>query len=262
MLFNFPAEILLMITDNLPIASLIQLALACKPLHAILFPTGEFPDLSKADKAVTLSMLAKDQPNMVVCFDCFRLRPFEYNDAIGWEAHRHQGCTEELRPYPRGRGRSATWHRAYNLRRYMWQYWGSRNEGTALDFSEVYSVMKRHFCGATHGLPLSGLRQSFSFERYLSSSNGQISNTCHFPLHQHRPGKLHYTRLLRKLAGDQAFPCPGHRYSVPQAFGVGEVRRKWHESHGETFDDQTIPHWVDSHLKMNDNNPETNHNVR
>lgn len=211
---KIPLEVFFIISDLLPLHSRIAFALTCKTLSTRLFPTRQFPPLSKRDLTKLLLLLEKDVRGRYLCFGCTQLR---FDDK--WPQEKHERCevfsfrrgdqeahtkllgsSGQLARFPDHPKRSQS-RMIYSrpIREVCWRRW---HYGLELTFSEVHAVMNRHFYGQSHGLDIKSLEKHFEFERFICLAGERVTEK-HYPLDQHRPGKRYLTRSVRQAIVSQ-----------------------------------------------------------
>jgi hypothetical protein len=135
--FCFPPEIVFMILPHLGARGRLSLALTCKTLHRLYFPTHAQRLLEPRELTEFLLGLERDVPNVVYCHHCSTLHP--------WTAPQ-LGASAEV-----------------GLRCYKGGFlWGAG--GHHLSYLVARVVMNAHFYGSSHGSPAGMLNMASSWQ--------------------------------------------------------------------------------------------------
>lgn len=200
-----------MISNYLSLHSRLRLALTCKGAFIFFYPTGIIPGLSHGDWIEWLLDIEKDNPELFLCSGCTRFHTFDPEHRLGWQGQKHNGCGRWVeRRWVKSRSPNRKLPHLIAPGQVKWGYgveyyvqkcqlnsWKPCKDGPEIDFSEAHVVMNRHFYGARHGLPITVLERSFSFERLIDLKEPDPGSD-HFPLERHIPGRQYPTRSAHR----------------------------------------------------------------
>ena len=223
-LADIPAELVLMIFEYLPSLWKIHLALTSKRMFQLF--CGAFSELAlrqldTEDKLRLLHNLEKDDPRLLYCPGCHRLRSIQYDDAshssqIWDDTVKHIQCSGQFHGIRVSWDHFWTWwplpvyRKEKILENVGCSTWELRYSGAVISFFEAHAVIHRQLYGKPHGLPIEGLRKSFSFERWLPANDYLWHDCNHWPLEQHSPQKQHFTRAQQRKLREESrrvSPC-------------------------------------------------------
>jgi hypothetical protein len=176
-ILTLPAEILLLIINHLPLPWKLSLAWTCKSF-AELAHRSTLPRLDYYERTEFLLVFQNDVSNVFFCHCCHQLLPFDPNH---WESHTHEANIQSL-PHLRFMPFQLFWlpHECSTQHAHLPEQFYHFMFNTKFSFLEANLVMRRHFHGFSHGIPLQTLERHESFENIV-----KFGKKCVNPLFLH-----------------------------------------------------------------------------
>ncbi|KAF5025953.1 hypothetical protein F66182_1988 [Fusarium sp. NRRL 66182] len=147
-LITLPPEIILIIAQYLPGASLVSLSLTCRPYRTLLARAARHIKLEGTEMENFLCQLEKDSTNWYFCYSCVKLH---YWNSL-WS----------------NQGRYDCW---FKMPKCVDDYtgWQPSEHDLHIRYTHARLIMNRHFYGSDHGLPLTTLNYN---DRVRRCENG------------------------------------------------------------------------------------------